>query len=349
MSTPILASTAPETDTAAAAATGARDVIVRAESLVRRYGRGRASHTAVDRVDLEIRRGELVGLLGTNGAGKTSTLEVLEGLARPTAGAVSVFGLDPFRDRRRVRPRQGLMLQSGGYPADLTAAEALRMWSSTLTTPRPVDDVLAEVDLASRADTRISSLSGGEVRRLDLASAIAGDPELLFLDEPTTGLDPESRARAWDLISSLKARGTTIVLTTHYLDEAESLADRLAIMHDGRIVREGTVSQVVAGHPSRIRVTLPERAPELPTLSGVASRTAAGRLQITTQDLNQDLHTLLGWGREHSVELTGLDARAASLESVFLEIAGAGAAEPGPAHPGPTTPDAPTYPEGDPS
>ena len=298
------------------------DVVLQADGLSRRYGRGRDSYLAVDGLDLTLRRGELFGLLGTNGAGKTSTLEVLEGLARPTDGSVRVFGHDPYRERRAVRPRQGLMLQTGGFPADLTALEALRMWSRTLSTPRPVLEVLADVDLTDRAGTRISSLSGGELRRLDLASAIAGDPELLFLDEPTTGLDPESRARAWELIASLKARGTTIVLTTHYLDEAETLADRLAIMHRGRIVREGTVADVVAGHASRIRVTLPASAPALPSLHGEAVRSPGGHLEVTTTSLNEDLHTLLTWSRTTGVELAGLDARAASLESVFLEIAG---------------------------
>ncbi|MDN5899864.1 MAG: ABC transporter ATP-binding protein [Brachybacterium sp.] len=296
--------------------------MLQADGLSRRYGRGKDSYLAVDGLDLTLRRGELVGLLGTNGAGKTSTLELLEGLARPTSGTVSVFGHDPYRERRAVRPRQGLMLQTGGFPADLTVLEALTMWSRTLSTPRPVLEVLAEVDLTDRAGTRISSLSGGEVRRLDLACAIAGDPELLFLDEPTTGLDPESRARAWELIASLKARGTTIVLTTHYLDEAETLADRLAIMHRGRIVREGTVADVVAGHAARIRATLPTDAPALPVLRGEPVRSAQGRLELTTRSLNEDLHTLLGWARTAGIELADLDARSASLESVFLEIAG---------------------------
>ena len=300
----------------------AADIVLQASGLSRRYGRGKDSYLAVDGLDLTLHRGELFGLLGTNGAGKTSTLEVLEGLARPTDGTVRVFGHDPYRERRAVRPRQGLMLQTGGFPADLTALEALRMWSRTLSTPRPVLDVLADVDLADRAGTRISSLSGGELRRLDLASAIAGDPELLFLDEPTTGLDPESRARAWELIASLKARGTTIVLTTHYLDEAESLADRLAIMHRGQIVREGTVADVVAGHAARIRATLPASAPALPELQGEAVRSPEGRLEVTTPSLPEDFHTLLTWARSAGVELSSLDARAASLESVFLEIAG---------------------------
>lgn len=297
------------------------EIVLQASSLSRRYGRGRDAHLAVDGLDLTLRRGELFGLLGTNGAGKTSTLEVLEGLARPTGGSVRVFGHDPYRERRAVRPRQGLMLQTGGFPADLTALEALTMWTRTLSTPRPVAEVLADVDLTDRAHTRISSLSGGEVRRLDLACAIAGDPELLFLDEPTTGLDPESRARAWELIASLKARGTTIVLTTHYLDEAEALADRLAIMHRGRIVREGTVADVVAGHAARIRAALPATVPALPALHGEAVL-EDGRLEVTTHHLTDDLHTLLTWARAAGIELAGLDARAASLESVFLAIAG---------------------------
>lgn len=296
--------------------------VIRARGLGRRYGRGRTAHQAVDELDLTVRPGELFALLGTNGAGKTSTLELLEGLASPSAGTVEVFGHDPVRERSRVRPRQGLMLQTGGFPSDLTAAEALRMWCATLRAARPVAEVLEAVDLAGRADVRISSLSGGEVRRLDLACAIAGDPELLFLDEPTTGLDPESRARAWELIAGLRERGTTIVLTTHYLEEAEGLADRLALMHAGRIVREGTVAEVVAGHPSRIRATLPADAPALPALHGAARRETGGRLEITTEALAADLEALLAWARERRVELSGLDARAASLESVFLEIAG---------------------------
>ncbi|MCW1805530.1 ABC transporter ATP-binding protein [Brachybacterium squillarum] len=296
------------------------DPVLSAMGLTRRYGRGTSAYTAVDGIDLEVRRGELFALLGTNGAGKTSTLEVLEGLAPASAGTVSVLGMDPVADRRAVRPRQGLMLQSGGFPADLTAAEALRMWTSTLSAPRPVGELLAAVDLTHRAGTRISSLSGGEVRRLDLACAIAGDPELLFLDEPTTGLDPESRSRAWELVRGLKEQGTTIVLTTHYLDEAESLADRLAIMHQGRIVREGTVDEVVAGHPSRIRADLPEGAPLPPALHGEAVL-RGGRLEVSTESLAEDLHTLLTWSRAEQVPLRGLDARAASLESVFLALA----------------------------
>jgi ABC-2 type transport system ATP-binding protein len=300
-----------------------RSPILVANDLRRVYGTGKQAFAAVEGLDLEIQEGELLALLGTNGAGKTSTLEVLEGLAPASAGSVRVFDADPFRDRKQVRPRQGLMLQTGGFPSDLSASEALAMWCSTLSDPRPVAELLDRVDLADRSRTRISSLSGGEVRRLDLACAISGDPDLLFLDEPTTGLDPESRARAWELIAGLKARGTTIVLTTHYLDEAESLADRLAIMHHGRIVTEGTVAGVVAGYPATIRFLPPQGLPDGPDpalLRGDLG-TDRGRLLVTTHHLQQDLTALLGWATHHHLTLEGLDARAASLESVFLSIA----------------------------
>ncbi|UYG17384.1 ABC transporter ATP-binding protein [Brachybacterium huguangmaarense] len=305
--------TRPVTDEAA---------VISASGLERRYGSHRHGHLAVAGIDLEIRRGELFALLGTNGAGKTSTLEVLEGLARPTGGSVRVFGADPYRDRGTVRPRQGLMLQSGGFPADLTAREALRMWCATLSTPRPLDAVLEEVDLSHRASTRISALSGGEVRRLDLACAVAGGPELLFLDEPTTGLDPESRTRTQELIARLRARGTTIVLTTHYLDEAEALADRIAIMHRGRIVRRGALAEVIAGHPAHLRFRLATGLAELPSLTGDVAIDGRDRIVVTTTALQDDLGRLLDWARSRGVALLDLDARAPSLESVFLSIAG---------------------------
>jgi ABC-2 type transport system ATP-binding protein len=297
------------------------DTVLNATGLRRVYGRGKNAFTAVDGLDLAVPAGQLFALLGTNGAGKTSTLEVLEGLAPVSAGRVRVFGADPYRERRRVRPRQGLMLQNGGFPSDLTASEALAMWCSTLSNPRPVPELLDRVDLTGRARTRISSLSGGEVRRLDLACAIAGGPELLFLDEPTTGLDPESRARAWQLIADLKEQGTTIVLTTHYLDEAESLADRLAIMHRGRVISEGTVTEVVAGHPATIRFEPHYGDGPDPALFTGDLGTDRGRVLVTTHHLQKDLAALLTWADTERLTLVGLDARAASLESVFLSIA----------------------------
>ena len=201
--------------------------VITVRDLRRRYGgTGGRGFEAVRGVTFSVRRGELFALLGTNGAGKTSTMEVLEGLAPPTRGTVRVLGCDPCRDRARVRRRMGIVLQEGGFPPDLTVAETGRMWAGTLSAPRPVPEALDLVGLGHRAGVAVRSLSGGERRRLDLAMAILGRPEVLFLDEPTTGLDPESRRRTWRLIRELLGAGTTVVLTTHYLEEAEELADR---------------------------------------------------------------------------------------------------------------------------
>ncbi|AYJ48595.1 ABC transporter ATP-binding protein [Rhodococcus sp. P1Y] len=293
--------------------------IIEVTGMTRRYGSGKSAFEAVSDLNLSVDEGELFGLLGTNGAGKTSSLEVIQGLSRPSDGTVSIMGLDPVRDRRDVRPNLGVMLQKGGLPSDLTARESLEMWAGTCSDPLPVLDTLARVDLADRADTRVKVLSGGEQRRLDLACAIIGQPRVLFLDEPTTGLDPESRRNTWVLIEELRNSGVTIMLTTHYLDEAERLCDRLAIMHKGRVVRSGTVAEVVADHPSRIHLELPTAPlPELPSCSiGVED----GTLLIDTPDLQATLTDLLVWAQRAGVRIEGLDARAASLETVFLSIA----------------------------
>ena len=232
--------------------------VITVRDLRRRYGgTGGRGFEAVRGVTFSVRRGELFALLGTNGAGKTSAMEVLEGLAPPARGAVRVLGCDPCRERALVRRRMGIMLQEGGFPPDLTVAETGRMWAGTLSAPRPVAEALGLVSLGHRAGVAVRSLSGGERRRLDLAMAILGRPEVLFLDEPTTGLDPESRRRTWLLIRELLGAGTTVVLTTHYLEEAEELADRLAIMHQGRIVRTGTPAEVggIAAGPHLLRAT----------------------------------------------------------------------------------------------
>ncbi|HLV55692.1 MAG TPA: ABC transporter ATP-binding protein [Actinotalea caeni] len=296
---------------------------------VRRTYRGSgAPYEAVRGVDLSIGQGELFALLGTNGAGKTSLLEVVEGLAPASAGEVRVFGKDPYADRAAVRARTGIMLQEAGFPADVRAGEMVRMWAATLSR-RSDEDVLAAVGLEHRAGVAVSSLSGGERRRLDLALALLGRPDVLFLDEPTTGLDPESRRDAWSIVRSRLAEGVTVVLTTHYLEEAEELSDRLAIMHEGRVVREGTVADIVAGEPARITFTLPADAPAPPPLLGSAERergVAGTRYVVTTPQLQEDLFALLAWARDAGVVLGDLDARAASLEQAFLSIAADGAA-----------------------
>jgi ABC-2 type transport system ATP-binding protein len=297
--------------------------VVEAYEVNRRYG-GPAGYPAVRDVSFEVERGELFALLGTNGAGKTSTLEVIEGLGRPGGGRVRVLGHDPWSERSRVRPRIGVMLQDGGLPGDLTVAETVAMWGGTLTDPRPASEVLALVGMTDRARVRVKQLSGGERRRLDLALAVLGRPEVLFLDEPTTGLDPESRRHAWQLVRTLLLDGVTVLLTTHYLEEAQELADRLAIMHRGRIVAAGTVGEVVAAYPARIRFSLPEdvHLDDLPLLTGARRPPAQrGPVVIETATLQETLTALLGWAADRDVTLRDLDARSASLEEAFLAIA----------------------------
>ncbi|MFF5227737.1 ABC transporter ATP-binding protein [Dactylosporangium sp. NPDC000521] len=294
---------------------------VQVYELRRRYG----SFEAVRGVTFDVARGELFALLGTNGAGKTSTLELVEGLDRPAAGTVRVLGRDPVRDRRAVRARTGVMLQEGGFPPDLTPAEALRMWAGTLgTRARPVAETLDLVGLAHRADVRIRQLSGGERRRLDLAVAVVGRPDLLILDEPTTGLDPESRHGTWRLLRGLLADGVTILLSTHYLQEAQELADRVAILRAGTVVASGSVAEVVAAFPARITFDLPPglTLDALPDVVGAYDLTG-GRVFVHTQQLQTALTTLLGWAATHGIALTGLDARSATLDEAFLSIAGA--------------------------
>ncbi|MGW7445944.1 ABC transporter ATP-binding protein [Kitasatospora sp. NPDC054795] len=296
--------------------------VIEVTDLHRHYGGGTTGYHAVRGVDLTVRRGELFALLGTNGAGKTSTMEVIEGLAAPTGGTVRVLGLDPHKERAAVRPRIGIMLQEGGFPGELTAAETGRVWAGMTSGARPVAEALELVGLGHRANVRVKQLSGGEKRRLDLAMALLGRPEVLFLDEPSTGLDPEARAAVWQLVRELRAQGTTVLLTTHYLEEAEELADRLAIMHSGRVVTSGTVAEVIADRPARIGFELPEfTGAALPVLAGAELALDGRKVTVQTLALQDTLTDLLGWARHHGIALGALDARSASLEEAFLAIA----------------------------
>ncbi|WKD33878.1 ABC transporter ATP-binding protein [Streptomyces xanthophaeus] len=294
------------------------ETVIEAEGLRRGYAGG---FEAVRGVSFSVARGEIFALLGTNGAGKTSTVELLEGLAAPSEGRVRVFGLDPYTRRGEVRPRTGVMLQEGGFPSDLTVTETVRMWGGVTTGARPAAEVLELVGLAARSSVRVKQLSGGERRRLDLALALLGRPEVLFLDEPTTGMDPEGRRDTWALVRELRAQGTTVLLTTHYLEEAEELADRLAILHEGELVLSGTPAEVTATRPARIRFTLPAGVPAARLPLGLRAAAHGRRVEIRTERLQADLAELLDWAREGGVELAGLDARSASLEEAFLEIA----------------------------
>lgn len=299
------------------------DQVIDVTDLRRVYGGG---FEAVRGVSFSVGRGELFALLGTNGAGKTSTVELLEGLAAPAGGRVRVLGHDPYAERGAVRHRIGVMLQEGGFPSELTVAETVRMWAACTSGARPAAEALEIVGLGKRAGVRVKMLSGGEKRRLDLATALIGQPEVLFLDEPTTGLDAEGRRETWELVRALRDNGTTVLLTTHYLEEAESLADRLAIMHEGRIAAEGTIADVVAAQPSQVSFALPAGyfVGDLPPLGelGVSEHEIdGGRVRLRTHELQRAATGLLLWARDANVELGRLDVRAASLEEAFLRIA----------------------------
>jgi len=292
------------------------------------YGR----FEAVRGIDLTVRRGELFALLGTNGAGKTTTLETLQGHRRPDRGSVAVLGLDPHRQRRRLASKVGVVLQESGFAPDLTVAETVRMWrrlGRLRDDPAALDALLREVMLGDRANVRVRQLSGGERRRLDLAVALTGDHRLLFLDEPTTGLDPHARQQTWDVIRDRLRRGMTVLLTTHYLEEAEALADRVAIMDAGRIVATGTLEELAMLQPARIRCTVPAElhGAMIPGLAGDltwARGTGGGAdLTIVTANLQADLARLSSWATALDVQLSRLQAAEASLTDVFQQIAGA--------------------------
>ena len=292
-----------------------------ASALRCRYG----AFEAVRGIDLKVRRGDTFALLGTNGAGKTTTLETLEGHRAPDGGDVEVLGLDPHTDRRALAARIGIMFQTSGLPGDLTPREVLASWrrlTPDASGHLEAADALTRVELDHRADVRIRALSGGERRRLDLALAVVNEPELIFLDEPTTGMDPQARERTWQILQDLRAEGVTILLTTHYLEEAEALADQLAIMHAGRLATSGTLTDVIASRPATITARLPRGAPQLPDLDGAVQVAGDRQLRIGTRHLQQDLTDLLAWARTHGQRLDQLQATDASLTQVFHDIAG---------------------------
>ncbi|MGA0220205.1 MAG: ATP-binding cassette domain-containing protein [Ilumatobacteraceae bacterium] len=295
------------------------------ENLVVEYGDLRA----VDRLDLDIASGEVYALLGENGAGKTSTIEVLEGLRTRTSGSVRVLGHDPADASRDLRDRIGIVLQSTGVERQITVAEAVALYGAVYRRPRPVGEVLELVGLGDRAEARCGTLSGGQRRRLDLALGIVGSPELLFLDEPTTGFDPSARRRAWELVDALRSDGMTVVLTTHYLDEAEHLADRVGVMSAGRLIVEGTPADLQR-RSGRTLVSFRcgggedelAAATRLAETLGNRVRLVDGRIELLTAEVTAALHALTSWAVEQRVDIDSWSVAQPSLEQVFLDLVG---------------------------
>ncbi|HYB46574.1 MAG TPA: ABC transporter ATP-binding protein [Streptosporangiaceae bacterium] len=280
-------------------------------------------------VDFDVRYGEVFCLLGPNGAGKTTTLEILEGFRTPKAGTVRVLGLDPAAEAARLRERVGMVLQECGFPRQARVAELIDLWRTYYPEPRPLCDLLEVVELAEVRNTQVRKLSVGQRRRLDFALALAGDPDLVFLDEPTTGFDPEARRRCWAAIENLRGLGKTILLTTHYLDEAERLADRIAILRAGRIELAGTTREVaaLAGLATRISFTTPSAVSQgrVPPPDGIDLSVSGSESVCHTDNAAMTLRVLLDWALAFRLgDLDGLAVTAPRLEDTYLQLSGSG-------------------------
>jgi ABC-2 type transport system ATP-binding protein len=295
---------------------------IEVEHLVKRFG----SFTAVEDVSFDVPAGQVAAVLGPNGAGKITTIEVLEGFLAPSDGTVRVLGADPRqggRAGRAWRARIGLVLQSTSLDMQLTVAEAVSLYAGLFPRPMAPAQVIQIIDLASDAGTRIGALSGGQRRRVDLGLGIIGRPEVLFLDEPTTGLDPEARRELWAVIQTLVAAGTTVLLTTHYIEEAQRLADRVIVLADGRVVADATPDQLRArGGAPVIRYRLPPgiRADDLPAALAHHVDPGRGELSLPSADVTADLDALVGWARRSRADLTGLEVTPPSLEDAYIAL-----------------------------
>jgi ABC-2 type transport system ATP-binding protein len=301
--------------------TAPTDPVISIRGLRKRY-RGRE---AVRGIDLEIHRGEIFAFLGPNGAGKTTTVEILEGFHQATEGTIEVLGHDPWRAPANWRARIGIVLQDSEAEPGLSVRECLELYAGYYPAPRDVDDTLELVDLAGQADQRGSALSGGQRRRLDVALALIGDPELIFLDEPTTGFDPAARRAAWKVIAGLRALDKTVFLTTHYMEEAERLADRIAVIAAGEIVAEGTPQTLGGRRLEAVQITFSPphggSAADLPApLAARAQPHADGRLLLTSTHVAADLHELSGWAIARAIELDDLEVTRPTLEDVYLQL-----------------------------
>ncbi|MDE0233014.1 MAG: ABC transporter ATP-binding protein [bacterium] len=275
--------------------------------------------TALGGVSFTVAEGEVLALLGPNGAGKTTAVEILEGYRRADEGDIEVLGFHPATGGRAFRDQIGIVLQETGVEEVLTVREAVELYGRAYSRRRPVDELVSLVGLEEKGDSRIKTLSGGQRRRLDLALGLVGDPDLVFLDEPTTGFDPAARRRSWELVEGLTALGKTILLTTHYLDEAQHLADRIVVLAEGRIVAEGTPETLGSAQAvTTVRFNVPETA-NLPVI-GEGPEIGDNKVTYRSTDPTADLYTLTKWATEGGVELAGLEVTRPSLEDVYLDI-----------------------------
>ena len=285
--------------------------------LTKKYG----DFQAVNNVSLRVRKGEIFALLGPNGAGKTTTVEILEGHRSKTSGQVKVLGMDPSENSTEFRSRVGIVLQDTGIEQYLTAVEILEQFTNFYESPRSISELLEMTGLRGDKDKRVKKLSGGQKRRLDVAIGLCGNPDLLFLDEPTTGFDPSARRAFWDMIKNLKTAGTTVVLTTHYMEEAEYLADTVALMNHGKLVSQGSLSDLkISNNQTSITFKFDESPTKLPADIQEISKISEGMVLINTESPTAVLADLTGWAISEGIELKNLEVSRQTLEEIYLGI-----------------------------
>ena len=299
------------------------DPIITVDGLTKRYG----SLVAVDGISFAVYPGETFGMLGPNGAGKTTTLEMIEGLRQPDAGRMTFMGLDAVHDRKRVQQRIGVQLQSQALWTELTVEETLKVFQSLFNKRTPIEHLLERFSLTEKRNARVKGLSGGQRQRLSIATALVNDPDLVFLDEPTTGLDPQARHGFWDLIREMQREGKTVVVTTHYMEEAEALCDRVAIMDHGRIMALDTPRRLVHAHASESTIEFGHSEgtdhTALSSLPGVSDiRSEDGTLLLFTNDVSATLNALVRMADETQMPIRSLNVRSATLEDVFITLTG---------------------------